>query len=70
MPQLTRRRTILAKIETTYGTDPTPTGVANAILVRNLNITPQNSEIVSRDLIRPYLGNSEQLQSCTHAAPA
>lgn len=66
MPQLTRRRTILAKIETTYGTDPTPTGSANAILVRNLNITPQDSEIVSRDLIRPYLGNSEQLQASTH----
>lgn len=66
MPQLTRRRTILAKIETTYGTDPTPTGAANAILVRNMNITPQNSEIVSRDLIRPYLGNSEQLQASTH----
>ena len=66
MAQLTRRRTILAKIETTYGVDPTPTGAANAILVRNLNVTPQNSEIVSRDLVRPYLGNSEQLQSSTH----
>lgn len=66
MPQLTRRRTILAKIESNYGTDPTPTGSSNAILVRNLNITPQNSEIVSRDLIRPYLGNSEQLQASTH----
>lgn len=66
MPQLTRRRTILAKIETSYGVDPTPTGAANAILVRNLNITPQNSEIVSRDLVRPYLGNSEQLQASTH----
>lgn len=66
MPQLTRRRTILAKIETTYGTDPTPTGAANAILVRNLNVTPQASEIVSRDNYRPYLGNFEQLQASTH----
>lgn len=61
MALLSRKRTILAKIETTYGTDPTPTGSANAILVRNLSITPLNAENVSRDLVRPYLGASEQL---------
>lgn len=61
MPLLSRKRTILAKTETTYGVDPTPTGAANAILVRNLNITPLNAELVSRDLVRPYLGGSEQL---------
>lgn len=61
MALLTRKRTILAKLETTYGVDPTPTGAANAILVRNLSITPLNAENVSRDLVRPYLGASEQL---------
>ena len=61
MPLYTRRRTILAKIETTYGTDSTPTGVANAILVRNMTITPLSAEMVSRDLVRPYMGNSEML---------
>jgi hypothetical protein len=61
MSLLTRKRTILAKLETTYGTDPTPTGSANAILVRNMSITPLNAEVVSRDLVRPYLGASEQL---------
>lgn len=61
MPLLSRKRTILAKTEVTYGVDPTPTGTANAILVRNLNITPLNAELVSRDLVRPYLGASEQL---------
>jgi hypothetical protein len=61
MSLLTRKRTILAKLENTYGTDPTPTGSANAILVRNLSITPLNAENVSRDLVRPYLGASEQL---------
>jgi len=61
MSLLTRKRTILAKLESTYGTDPTPTGSANAILVRNLSITPLNAENVSRDLVRPYLGASEQL---------
>ena len=61
MPLLSRKRVILAKIETTYGTDPTPTGAANAILVRNLNITPQEADFVDRNLVRPYLGRSEQL---------
>lgn len=66
MALLTRKRVILAKIETTYGTDSTPTGVANAILVRNLNVTPQSSQMVGRELIRPYLGNFEQLMASTH----
>lgn len=66
MPLLSRKRVILAKTETTYGTDSTPTGAANAILVRNLSITPQNSEIVGRDLVRPYLGASEQLVAGAH----
>lgn len=66
MPLLSRKRVILAKTEVTYGTDPTPTGAANAILVRNLSITPQNSEMVSRDLVRPYLGASEQLEAGVH----
>lgn len=61
MPLLSRRRTILAKTEVTYGTDSTPTGVANAILVRNMTLTPLSAETVSRDLVRPYLGNSETL---------
>lgn len=63
MSLLTRKRTVLAKIESTYGTDPTPTGSANAMLIKNLNITPISAELVSRDLIRPYLGNSESLLS-------
>lgn len=61
MSLLTRKRTILAKIETTYGVDPIPTGAANAVLVRNLNITPQETETASRDVVRTYLGNSEEL---------
>lgn len=66
MPQLTRRRTILAKIETTYGTDSTPTGSANAILIRNLSVQPVAATIVQRDNYRPYLGNFEQLLADSH----
>jgi hypothetical protein len=63
MPLLERKRVILAKTESTYGTDPTPTGVADAVLVRNLSVTPQDADFTNRDLVRPYLGRSEQLPS-------
>ena len=64
MALLTRKRLLLAEIELTYGTDPTP-GAADAVLVRDLNITPVQSDVVSRDLVRPYLGASEQLLANT-----
>lgn len=60
MPLLSRKRLILAKTETTYGTNSSPAGT-DAVLVRNLEITPLEADVVSRDLIRPYLGNSDQL---------
>lgn len=60
MPLLSRKRLILAKTETTYGTSAAPAG-SDAILVRNLDITPLEADVVSRDLVRPYLGNSDQL---------
>ena len=64
MPLLSRKRLILTKIEATYGTDSSPAGT-DAVLVRNLEITPIEAETVSRDLIRPYLGNSTQILSQT-----
>jgi hypothetical protein len=62
---LTRRRLILAKIESTYGTDSSPTGSSNAILVRNLEIQPLVAETVNRDLVRPYMGQADQLLAQT-----
>jgi len=64
MALLLRKRLILIETESTYGTDPTPDG-ADAVLVRDLSITPLQSDVVSRDLIRPYLGASEQLLANT-----
>lgn len=61
MSRKTRRVAILGKIETTYGVDPVPTGAANAILVTNPNIVPLNAQNVSRELIRQYFGNSQEL---------
>jgi len=64
VPLLSRKRLILAKTESPYGTDSTPAGT-DAILVRDLSITPLQSDVVDRELIRPYLGASEQLLANT-----
>ncbi len=66
MTQLTRKRVVLAKIETSYGVDPVPTGSANAILIKNLTVTPIAATMVGRDFIRPYLGESDQLIADKH----
>ncbi len=53
-------KVLLAKVESSYGTDPTPTGVANAILARNVSIKPMEGTDVNRDLEQQYMGNQEQ----------
>lgn len=60
MSKFTRKKLLLAKIEGTYGVDPTLIG-ANAMLVSNLNVSPLTATLVSRNLIRPYYGNSQNL---------
>ena len=64
MPLLSRKRLILAKTESPYGTDSSPDGT-DAVLVRDLSITPLQSDTVDRELIRPYLGASQQLLANT-----
>lgn len=61
MARYIRNTAILAKIETSYGDDSTPTEGANAMLVSNVSLNPLNANNVSRDLIRGYMGGSEQL---------
>lgn len=56
-----RKTALTAKIETTYKTDPTPSGAANAMLVSNVEVNPYNAENVDRALMRDYFGASEQL---------
>ena len=60
MPRLIRKAAILAKVETTYGTDSVPTGAANAILVSNPTFGLSYNN-VTRDFVRPYFGGSGQL---------
>ena len=64
MALLTRKRVILIETESSYGTDPTPSAT-DVVLVTDLSITPQSSDIVNRDVVRPYLGSSEQILANT-----
>lgn len=64
MAQLTRKRVILIEAESSYGTDPTPSAT-DVVLVTDLSITPQSSDVVNRDVVRPFLGASEQLLANT-----
>jgi len=67
MPErLIRKTVILAKLETTYGADSTPTGAANALVVSNVSINALNAEYIKRDIIREYLGASEELPGASY----
>lgn len=66
MSKRTRNSVILAGIQTAVGTPAALTG-AQAMLVRNITAKPLAVEQVSRDLIRPYFGNSQQLSATEHA---
>lgn len=52
---------LLIKLETTYGVDATPTGTANAILSKDVEVTPLEAEALERGLVKPYLGADEDI---------
>ena len=54
-------RTLLAKIETTYGVDSTPAGATDGVLLRSAEISPLELETVENTVVRPYFGNFKQL---------
>lgn len=58
---LTRERSILAKIEVTEGTDPTPAGATNAILCSNITVTPLGGSTASRALVYPGFGATPKI---------
>jgi hypothetical protein len=64
---LTNKDAILAEIEGTYGTDPTPAAGTNAMLVTALDVRPMEQTLVDRALKRGYLGGSEQLPGTLYA---
>ncbi len=61
MARYVRNSAVLAKIESVYGTDPVPTGGANAMLVSNQSNPKLVNNLVDRALLRSYFGGSEQL---------
>jgi len=65
MAKLFRKKILLAKVETTYGVDPTPTGAANAILTKDLTINLMQGNTVERNVDRTTLGADQAI----HVAP-
>lgn len=64
---LYRKRLLLAALEapdasgnSTYGVSAAPSG-ADALLVSNLEVSPLEIELLDRELVTPYLGNSEKV---------
>lgn len=58
-----RNQIVLAKIESSYGTDPTPAEDTNAILTKNLTRTIYDGNRVQRDLNLPYMGNDHSINT-------
>lgn len=61
MPLYYRKLAILAKNETTAGTDAAPTGAANSMLVTNVVIKPLQQELEERNVASPYGGASDSV---------
>jgi len=55
---LTRKRFLIAKSESTYGTDSTPVGGTDAVQVTDLEVTPIESDNVTAGTLQGFLGNS------------
>lgn len=60
MPRYTRNNVLLAKVESSYGTDSTPTG-SEAILSSRPQLTKLEAQNVPRDVELGYLGSKEHL---------
>ena len=61
----TRKKAILAKIEATYGTDPTPVAT-DAIETTGLQRSFYEGNVVSRDIDRNTLGSSETINTAPY----
>ena len=66
----TRKQVLLAKLESTYGTDPTPTGASNAILCTPMQLTPLDGSTIERNNVRAYYGARHQIHVGEHVSVA
>lgn len=62
-----KSKILLAKIETVYGTDSAPTGLANGILATNIVFQPMEGQDVSRELELPWLAAQATLPAGLHS---
>lgn len=67
MPIKWKSKTLLAKIETTYGTDAAPTGAANAVLALNVTFSPMEGQDVVRNTERPTLSADPTVPAALYA---
>lgn len=58
---LINREIILVEIETTYNTDPAPTGAANAVLVENPSWSHEGARMVERNNVKGTLAKDQQI---------
>lgn len=65
-----RRKTLLLKMEVTYGTDPVPTGAADAVLAFDVELNPIEHEEIERDPLLPYYGGAESVIAGEHVTLA
>lgn len=61
------KQVLLAKVEVTYGTDPVPTGAANAILAANVKHSPMIQDMPQRKVARPYFSNDGKFPGARHS---
>lgn len=57
-PRFWKNKAILVKAETTYGTDAAPTGAANWIEARNVQLNPFDAETQERNIEMPWMGSA------------
>lgn len=66
MAKSMKKMLLLAAVQASVGAAAVPTAAANAVLVRGFMPEPITAEQVSRQLIRPYKGNSGKLTAGEH----
>lgn len=58
-PRFWKNKAVLIKSEAgSYGVDPTPTGAANWIEARNVQLNPYDAEVQARNIEMPWMGAS------------
>ena len=62
MAKLMRNVLLLAKIETTAGTDAVPTAGANAMLAGTVGAQPVTAEFADRNIVRAFFGSGGKVQ--------